>query len=176
LTIGFDFGGGIMPLGASLTRASTGARTNSSGLIAWEAINTARFDFDPISRAALGILIEPAATNLMLQSQAFDSASWTKNGVSVTPNAAVAPDNSGGGDFVVPSAASANHYVTQSPTLTAQFYTRTLFFKKGLYTKAILIAQAAGSFPYAVFDLDAQTAVVFGAQIAAAAIAPQGNG
>lgn len=46
----------------------------------------------------LGLLVEPARTNLVLQSQTFDAANWIKdsNGAGVlpvvTPNAALAPD------------------------------------------------------------------------------------
>jgi hypothetical protein len=38
------------------------------------------------------ILLEPQRTNLALQSSSFDSATWSKTGITVTPNQGIAPD------------------------------------------------------------------------------------
>ncbi len=54
--------------------------------------NQPRFDHDPVTGAALGLLIEEARENLLLRSEEFDNAYWSKNGTSVTANQAVAPD------------------------------------------------------------------------------------
>lgn len=52
-----------------------------------------RFDYDPVTLAARGLLIEEQRTNLVTYSEQFDNAAWTKSaGTSVSANAAIAPD------------------------------------------------------------------------------------
>lgn len=80
---GFDFSGGALPDGASLTRASVATRCDSSGAIANAAIDVPRFDYDPVSHAPRGLLVEPAATNLALNSQDWTQASWTRSSANI---------------------------------------------------------------------------------------------
>ena len=54
-------------------------------MIQTAADNEPRFDYSSGSRA---LLMEPAATNLLTYSEAFDNAAWTKAGTIVTANAA----------------------------------------------------------------------------------------
>ncbi|MGN6817795.1 MAG: DUF2460 domain-containing protein [Sphingomonas sp.] len=130
LTIGFDFTSGAMPPGASLARGSTGARTNSSGLIVWEANNGARFDYDPVSHVALGILIEPAASNNILRSGEFDLSNWQVSGASIFGNAGNAPTGITKAERLVVSTANVPHYVTQISTITGplvdSFYVKSV--------------------------------------------------
>lgn len=69
--------------------------------------------------------------NLLTAPYAFDSAAWTKNAGSITPNATVAPDGSGSADLFVEDTANAAHAVEASaaglPALTA--YTFRTFVK-----------------------------------------------
>ncbi|NOV25882.1 hypothetical protein E5S69_20475 [Cupriavidus necator] len=76
----------------TFTRASPAWRFNSSGLMVQESNGVARFDYDPVTRQPRGLLIEESRTNLLLQSNALDNATWVKNGVTVTPGAAIGPD------------------------------------------------------------------------------------
>jgi hypothetical protein len=60
-----------------------------------------RFDYDPVTLAPKGILSEEQRTNLLLRSEEFDSASWSKtSGVTVTPNTTVAPDGTTTADTI----------------------------------------------------------------------------
>src|SRR3569623_1151432 len=81
---GFDFSGGALPAGASLTRASVATRCDSSGAIANAAIDVPRFDYDPVSHAPRGLLVEPAASNLARNSQDWAQASWTRSSANIT--------------------------------------------------------------------------------------------
>ena len=54
-----------------------------------------------------------APHNLLLQSQTFETASWTKGNCTVTANAAVAPDGTTTADFIIPNAASASYKTVQ---------------------------------------------------------------
>src|SRR5450830_1024916 len=47
---------------AFVSRASTATYTDASGVIQIAAVNVARFDFDPVTHAANGLLLEQAAT------------------------------------------------------------------------------------------------------------------
>lgn len=80
MTVGFDFSGGTLPTGATLTRASSGTRINVSGARVSETTNVARFDYHPTSHALLGLLVEPASTNPELWSQDFSNAAYALYG------------------------------------------------------------------------------------------------
>lgn len=123
-TVDFDFANGryfrdgsvysdwasvVAASGATFTRASTGYRYNSSGLLVAESTDVLRFNHDPAaSNAAIGVLIEPAATNLVLRSEALDNASWTKTTAGITANAVAAPDGATTADLVANNSGSSN--------------------------------------------------------------------
>ena len=78
-------------------RASTGTFIGNNGLLQTAAANVARMQYNPLNLAAPPfLLLEPAATNLALQSGDISSASWGirwGGGASVVADAAVlAPD------------------------------------------------------------------------------------
>jgi hypothetical protein len=91
----FDFTGGTMPAGATLTRAAgPWSRVKPDGLMEiGSAANVARFDYDPVTKALRGLLVEPSRTNLALRSQEFNATdAWVANATTVTANVAAAPD------------------------------------------------------------------------------------
>lgn len=51
--------------------AATATRVNELGLIELCAANSPRFDYDPVTKACRGLLIEPSSVNLVLQSENF---------------------------------------------------------------------------------------------------------
>lgn len=60
----------------TFTRASTATFVGSDGLIQSAAINSPRFDHDPVTLACKGLLIEESRTNLCLRSEEFNNAIW----------------------------------------------------------------------------------------------------
>lgn len=58
----------------------------------YDMIASTLFATDAPRITSAGLLIEGAATNLAVQSQAFDNAAWTKNRVAATANTTAAPD------------------------------------------------------------------------------------
>jgi hypothetical protein len=64
----------------------------------------ARFDYDPVTLAPRGILIEEQRTNLLLRSEEFDNATWGKSNFGgagvpvVTANSGVSPDGNATAD------------------------------------------------------------------------------
>lgn len=64
----------------TFTRAGAGAtRVNGLGLIEAVPANVPRFDFDPVTKAIKGLLVEDASTNVVVQSQNF-GATWAAVG------------------------------------------------------------------------------------------------
>ena len=60
----------------TFTRSSTATYTNQIGLIQSAAVNEPRFDYDPVTLAARGLLVEESRTNLLTYSEQFDNAAW----------------------------------------------------------------------------------------------------
>lgn len=79
-----------------VSRATTATRVNSSGIIELMPIDVPRLDYT--LGGCPSILVEPLRTNLVLESQTFDNASWSKTlafaGIApvVTANQGTAPD------------------------------------------------------------------------------------
>ena len=80
-TLLFDFTGGSLDSRITASGGANGTRVNASGSIV--TATAPRFDYDPVSHAALGLLVEPARTNLALRSTDISAAAWGVSGVTV---------------------------------------------------------------------------------------------
>jgi hypothetical protein len=76
----------------TFTRSSTATYVNQIGLIQSAAVNEPRFDYDPVTLAARGLLIEESRTNLLTYSEDFSNGAWIKSGSAISSNAATSPD------------------------------------------------------------------------------------
>jgi hypothetical protein len=72
-----NFLGGALDSRITFTRASAGWAYNSAGTLTSYAINAPRFDYDPVTLAAKGLLIEEARTNSMRNSSGGGSVAGT---------------------------------------------------------------------------------------------------
>lgn len=93
-----------------------------------------RLVYDPVTLASQGILVEEARTNIALQSQTFDNASWSKARATITANAATSPDGTTNADaFNEDATAASGHELVQAFTKAASAvtYTSSVFVKKG---------------------------------------------
>ena len=61
----------------TFTRASTAAYIDASGFIQTAATNAPRWDYDPVTHALRGLLIEEARTNVLLNSATLGTQSVT---------------------------------------------------------------------------------------------------
>lgn len=120
----------------TFTRASTGWYFNSAGVLTSAATDAPRFDYDPATLLPKGLLMEETRTNLALQSQTLDNASWTKATASVTANSVTAPDGTLTADTLVEDNTTAAHQVSQlySSILSATAYTASVYAKAGTRT------------------------------------------
>jgi hypothetical protein len=90
----------------TFSRASNATRVNSAGLI------------------------EKARTNVALQSETFDTASWLKSDATITANVGVAPNGTTTADKIVPTTTGTNRWVEQSRAITTSIpYTNSFFVK-----------------------------------------------
>lgn len=127
-----------------------------------------RFDYNPTTLAANGLLIEEQRTNLLTYSEQFDNAAWVKTNSTVTANATTAPDGTVAADKLVEDTATSTHQAYQNFVGTVAPYTFSVYAKAGERTVVTLLHGSGNSADY---DLVAATATGSGASIA-----PVGNG
>lgn len=122
----------------TFTRASSATFVGSNGLIQSATTNTPRFDYDPITLAAKGLLIEEQRTNLLTYSEQFDNAAWVNNGGTVTANALVAPDGTTTADYLVRSTASADGRYQVIAAGTSGIVIVSVYIKKDTSPQSLL--------------------------------------
>jgi hypothetical protein len=110
--------------------------TNYVPVLQSAANNVARFDHNPVTGESLGLLIEEQRTNLLLRSEEFDNASWTKTRSSIAANTIVAPDGTLTGDKYIANTDSNTHVLDQSTTNSNAAYTFSVYMKAGEYSNA----------------------------------------
>jgi len=83
-SLNLEFTANPVPASVTFTRATTATYVNSAGSIASAAIDTPRIDYDPVTLACKGLLIEEARTNLVLNSATLSTQSVTVAAVAHT--------------------------------------------------------------------------------------------
>jgi hypothetical protein len=117
-----------------------------------------RLVYDPVTLASLGILVEEARTNLALQSQTFDNASWTKTAASITANAVTSPDGTANADKLVEDTANSQHRTSQGmTTVNGTTYTFSVIAKAGERQGLYIRLLGAGTIAQGSFNLQAGT-------------------
>jgi hypothetical protein len=112
----------------AFTRASTATRVNASGLIEAVATGVPRLDY--LNSTCPKLLLEPQRSNIMLYSEQFDNAAWTKGDLTVSANNATSPDGFTNADRMVETTATGQHLAFQSLTVAnGSTYTFTIFLK-----------------------------------------------
>ena len=142
-----DFTTGVLDPRVTVARLlNTATRVNSSGLIEIVNANLPRFDYDPVTLAAKGLLIEETRTNLLTYSSEFDNASWVKSSTTVTANSINGPDGTLSADTIA-STASVNNNINKTVNLSlSTAYTFSLFLKAGTSTRSrVLIFDTVGA-------------------------------
>ncbi len=104
----------MIPSGYKTSKVYSAVPTDGSGDLSFSRSN------DTATRVGPDGLIEKVRTNLVLQSQTFDNASWNKTTdgqVTITANAAAAPDGTTTAEKMIPkrnrwiSLRCANNYI-----------------------------------------------------------------
>lgn len=139
-----DFTAASLDPRITFTRAlATATRVDASGFIETVAADTPRFDYDPVTLACRGLLLEEARTNTLRYSSDYTQSVWTKTGWTTTTSAGAAPDGTSTAQLATETtAANSRHYATQSVSLTtgttytASFYAKSngkTFVQIGFY-------------------------------------------
>ena len=115
-----------------------------------------RFDYDPVTLAPRGLLIEEQRTNLLTYSQQIDNAAWAKTIVTVTANSTTAPDGTTSADTIttnnaIPDIAYAINFSTSS---TGAF---SIYAKANTSRYLVLVRGTYISGDYVIFDLQTGT-------------------
>jgi len=133
---------------------------NISGVITAATNNQPRFDYDPVTLACKGLLIEESKTNFLLYSDQFNTVSWGKTNLTVTADSIISPDNTLSADKLVENTAlTASHIIDQAASVTSGVtYTFSSFLKKAERGYA-LMAFVTG-FPTTAIQINLTTGVV----------------
>ncbi len=95
------------------------------------AVYGPRFDYDPVTLAARGLLVEEQRTNLLTYSEQFDNAAWGKFKSTVTANASNAPDGVTTADSLIEDSDFGEHFLNQQLSKAGSniTYTFSVYFK-----------------------------------------------
>lgn len=90
-----------------------------------------RFDYDPVTLAPKGLLIEEARTNLLTYSEQFDNAAWIKSAVTITANATTSPDGTVDAEKMAENTTSVSQFLVRQTyaSFVAGAYTFTFYAK-----------------------------------------------
>lgn len=146
----------------TFTRASTVATyINSSGYVATASgTNIPRFDYNPTTLAAKGLLIEASAINAVTYSQDLTGSGWfTSNVTPSTSTTVLSPDNSTFTSKLVESATTTTHLMQKATgAVSAQRYTVSLFAKQANRTQLYMTID--GGNVVVKFDLTGATSPI----------------
>lgn len=165
----------------TFTRASSGTFAGSDGLLQSAANDVPRFDHNPTTGESLGLLVEESRTNLLLRSEEFNNAYWTKTESTITANTVVAPNGTLSGDKLVDNTNGpfVSHFVQRSVTVTSGIAHAFSVYVKAAEETFVQLLVAQGSAPFtnhgrAIYNLSNGT--VESTTSGTAFITPVGNG
>lgn len=130
----------------TFARASTVMATSSAGVLTSIASGSPAFDYDPVTLAARGLLIQEQRTSIHTYNQQFDNAAWTKITATITADATTAPDGTTTADKLVEDATAATaHYILQAQAVTSgTSYTESVFAKAGERSQVAILLGTSG--------------------------------
>ena len=143
------------------------------------AVYGPRFDFDPVTLAPKGLLVEEQRQNLVTYSEDFSNAAWTKNNCTVTANSVASPDGTVNADTVTSTSTTTAVELYGSATISSgASYTLSCFVKAGTYSKAALRCYNGGTSntPLALFNLTTKSVIATYGNVTATSVQDYGNG
>lgn len=139
---------------------------NSSGNIALASNNAPRFDYDPVTLACKGLLIEESRSNSLKYSEQFNDASWTKylGFVTVLQDDTTAPDGNLTADKLVPTTDNNIHLTFQNvaKSATALTYSFSMYVKAAGYSRMGINIQNGPNGVSATFNLSTLAVTIAG--------------
>ena len=151
--LALDFTTASLDPRVTFTRAgNTATVVNSSGTIQTVNANLPRFDYNPVTLACKGLLIEESRVNNITYTQDFSQYNAIV-GAGINATAATAPDGTNTFGLLTEDTSTGSHYIQKRiNVLPAATYTWSVFVKlNGSRRFALYETNANGS--YVVFDL-----------------------
>lgn len=129
--LALDFTTGTLDPRVTVTRAlNTATAVNSSGNIAVVNANLPRFDYDPVTLAPKGLLIEETRTNVAVYSNDVTGTGWTVSGLT-TSTPTNSPDGTANAVLLLEDNSTGFHRAFQAATTTAAPWSVSAYFKPG---------------------------------------------
>ena len=136
----------MIPSGYKASKVYSIKPTDGSGDMSFSRSN------DTATRVNSAGLIEKVRTNLILQSQAFDTADWAKSAISVTANSVANPlDAVVNADTIVGTAGTTQKYIGAANTFNGQFTFSV--YAKYVSQQFVQVFLGADATPFANFDI-----------------------
>lgn len=161
----------------TVSRNGTATYLDKDGLIKTALANEPRFEFNT-DGSFIGVLVEPAATNLQVRSEDVGVSPWNMTRVTRTANVTETLDPAGGNtaDKIIPTTESNSHYTTRIAETQNGQYTVSIFAKAAGYN-FITLRDISGSNRYrSTFNLSTGTVFNLYPSISTASIQNYGNG
>lgn len=112
----------------TFTRGSGGGITNAQGNYEWLGNDVPRFDYDPVTKAVKGLLIEEQRTNLLTYSERFESPNWLKYNAVANPALRLSPSGDLTGITLTETTVSGEHFAESSiSVVTGSTYTFSIY-------------------------------------------------
>ena len=148
-----DQNGNFKPIPMDFTRASTATRVNKQGLIEVVKSNVPRIDYTDTTNGVL--LLEKAATNVLLQSNGFGTSPWSVGNSIVTPNSEISPSGNLDAWKIQSTAVNSETRVRQSYSYTiGNIVTLSCYMKAGTVNFGIIRTYAISGGGRVWFDLE----------------------
>ena len=177
--LSIDFTTATLDSRISLTRAANTATTvGSNGLVQVVNANIPRFNYDPVTLACRGLLIEESRSNVMTNSQDLSGSNYVPFNTTVATNVTTSPDGTSNADKMTASAGSnieTNIDVNNIVTVIGVNYTASVFVKQNTHPY-FQINVASQATVFADFDLSNGTIGSVGAGNRSQSITSFGNG
>lgn len=171
--LALDFTTGVLDPRVTVTRAlNTATAIGSNGYIAIVNANLPRFDYDPVTLACKGLLIEESRTNSMTYSGDIQSY-WGAAFATLSGFSSTAPDGTATVCKVLPNTSTNPHGAQKTISTTGQV-TFSIYAKSNGYNRLVI---GGNNTNYVYFNLD--TGVIessLGTNWTAATVAAAGNG
>lgn len=134
---------------------NTATVVNSSGYVATINANLPRFDYNPITLACNGLLIEESRANTILYSEDLTNAAWTKIGSTISSDAIISPSENLNADKMIENTSTGNHSISQFVPVSGTAYSISFFAKAAERTKISFSGGGFGAQGFsAIFDLN----------------------